>query len=308
MLCLPSDITGGESVGPMASETSAPEVIMPRAVEVQPVEKEGMVPLLLIVDDNDDMRYYLRDALSRDFRIEEAASGREAIEFARNRQPDLVVCDIMMPDMDGITVCRILKESSQTRKIPVVLITAKAAEDSRVEGLRGGADAYLIKPFTEEHLRALITNILKGRDSMRSVISREIIATPRKETIVSPQDKLLSRAMDLLELHVSDPEYDVDRLSVDLHMSRVHLYRQLKDIVGRSPSDFIRDFRLAKAADMLRQNKLDVSEITYMVGFGSPKYFSVCFKKKYGMTPHEYASSNADRKTSWSESATVEHE
>ena len=307
-LCLPSDITGGKDVGPMALETSVSEELVLRPDEMPSLVKERVPPLLLIVDDNDDMRYYLRDALSRDFRVEEAASGREAIEFARNRQPDLVVCDIMMPDMDGITVCRILKESSQTRKIPVVLITAKVAEDSRIEGLRGGADAYLIKPFTEEHLRALITNILKGRDSMRSVISREIIATPRKESIVSPQDKLLSRAMNLLEQHVADSDYDVDRLSFDLHMSRVHLYRQLKEIVGRSPSDFIRDFRLAKAADMLRQNKLDVSEITYMVGFGSPKYFSACFKKKYGLTPHEYASSNADRKTSESESETVEHE
>ena len=250
---------------------------------------EAHHPLILIVDDNSDMRYYMKDMLCHDFRISEANNGREAIESARKLRPDLVVCDLMMPEMDGIEVCRVLKETPATSKIPVILMTAKVAEESRIEGLREGADAYLIKPFTEEHLQALISNIFKGRSSMRTAISREIISTPQRQEVFSVQDKLLAKIVALLEKNIADSEYDVDRLSAELHISRVHLYRQMKTIVGQSPSDFIRDFRLAKAAGILEQNKLDVSEVTYMVGFNSPKYFSTCFKKKYGVAPQEYA-------------------
>lgn len=283
-LRLPADVMQGRRADEYEQPTEAEAE---QHIAALPVVKGGK-PLILVVDDNSDMRYYLRETLAGEYRIVEADSGKDALDMALNLKPDLILCDVMMPDMDGIEVCRRLKETPETRNIPVILATAKVSEDSRIEGLKQGADAYIIKPFTGDHLRAQITNIFQGRDSMRTTISREIISTPQRVEVLSAQDKLLAKVAALLEKNIADPDYDVGVLSADLHISRVHLYRQLKTIFGQSPSDFIRDFRLARAASLLEQDKLDVSEVTYMVGFSSPKYFTVCFKKKYGVTPQEY--------------------
>ncbi len=288
-LSLPTDVTqGAHGRDNMPAEDAGDS-----APDAQRHAGDDKRPLILVVDDNGDMRYNLREALGDHYRVAEADGGNAAIALAHEMKPDLILCDVMMPDMDGIEVCRRLKESAATRMIPVILATARLSEESRVEGLRRGADAYIIKPFTGEHLRAQVANILEGRKEMRSDISRQIISTPQGVEVFSTQDKLLSRVAALLEKNIANPDYDVDTLSADLYISRVHLYRQLKAIMGLSPSDFIRDFRLSRAAAILRQNKLDISEVTYMTGFSTPKYFSVCFKKKYGMTPMEYAASAA---------------
>lgn len=256
--------------------------------EISEADEQTGLPILLIIDDNEDIRYYMRELLGRDYDIREAADGTQGLEMAKQLIPDIILSDVMMPDIDGIELCRQLKTDPSACHIPVILVTARACDESRIKGLECGADAYIIKPFTEAHIRALVTNVLKSREKVRGQLKLELMTRPQEMTIESSQDKLLARIVSFIEKNMADPEYDVDRLSKDVGLSRMHLYRKLKGIVGQTPSDFIRDFRLIRATDLLKQNALNISEVAYMAGFNNLKYFRICFKKKYGITPSDY--------------------
>lgn len=245
-------------------------------------------PLLLVVDDNDDMRYFLREILSDDYRIVDAADGESGFLSATEFLPELILCDVMMPNVDGLTLLQRLKSDPATAHIPIILITADNSEDSCIKGLGLGADGYLVKPFSEEYLKSQISNVFSCRRRLSDRVRLELLSQPGEVAITSAQERLLLRIVTLVEQHVADEGYDVQRLSEDLHISRMHLHRQLKRMLNVSPGEFIRNFRLTRAADLLKQEKIDISEVAYMVGFGTPKYFRVCFRARFGMSPLEY--------------------
>lgn len=247
---------------------------------------------VLVIDDNDDLRYYLREALSDEYEVWEARNGQEGINAARNMMPDIIVCDIMMPDMDGLSLCERLKEDAETSHIPIILASALSADTTRIEGLSKGADAYLVKPFSGEHLKAQIRVILSNREALREKLRMELLMSFNRVELSSPYDKLLVTAVQFIEQHLDDPDYDVEELSCDVGLSRMHLHRKMKSMIGQSPGEFIRNFRLTRAAELILQDKVTVNEVGYMVGFRSPKHFRESFRKKYGMSPSDYLKTN----------------
>lgn len=251
-------------------------------------KEEKQLPILLVIDDNEDIRYYMRHLLSDEYEVMEAGGGMQGWEMVQRYLPDLVISDVMMPDMDGIELCHRIKTAPDTCHIPVVLVTAKLSDTSQIQALEYGADSYIIKPFTEAHIKAQITNILVSREKLKDQLLKELSNSIGQSEAIPIQDKLLQKIVDAIETNLDDSEYDVDRLSKDLGLSRMHLYRKLKGIIGQTPADFIRDYRLARAAELLKRPDLNISEVSDLTGFVSPKMFRINFKKKYNLSPSEY--------------------
>ena len=244
--------------------------------------------LVLVIDDNEDMRYYIGEILRTDFRIREAANGEEGIKLVHELNPDLVISDVMMPGMSGLELCEKLKKDPHTMEIPIILITAKNSDKERVSGLGKGADAYLIKPFAEEHLTVQVENLIKRRKAVYRQFKIEQLSTPKQITVTSAEEKMLLKVVSLIETHISDERYTIEALCSDLKISPMQLHRQMKRTIGDSPGKFIQNFRLSRAADLLQLHKMNVSEVAFAVGFSDPKYFRQCFKRKYGKTPLQY--------------------
>lgn len=274
-LCLPV-------IYPEAPQLSITHVLMDNERE------EKQLPILLVIDDNEDIRYYMRQLLSDDYEIIEASGGVQGWEMVQQHLPDLVISDVMMPDIDGIELCRNIKTSPDTCHIPVVLVTAKLSDASQIQALEHGADSYITKPFTEAHIKAQITNILVSREKLKEQLLKELSNSIGQLEAAPIQDKLLQKIVDTIEANLDDSEYDIDRLSKDIGLSRMHLYRKLKGIIGQTPADFIRDYKLARAAELLKRPDLNVSEVSDLTGFVSPKMFRIYFKKKYNLTPSDY--------------------
>ena len=247
-------------------------------------------PLVLLVEDNEDMRLYVGSILADDYRLVEAKDGREALARAREAWPDLVISDIMMPRMDGLELCRTLKTDENTSHIPIVLLTAKGSEEAQVIGLETGADDYITKPFSSAVLLARISNLLESRRLLRERFSRSTIPDPEEVTVTSTDERFLQKAMDVLEENMGDYNFDVDAFAGEMLMSRSSLYRKIKALTGHSPSVFIRSIRLKRAAFLLESGQLSVSEIAYRVGFLDMSYFSTCFKNQFQCTASQYMS------------------
>lgn len=256
------------------SETEAPD------------ENEKKKPLALIVDDNEDFVSFMRYTLSLYFRIESAGNGKIAWQMIPELMPDIIVCDVMMPEMDGNELCRWVKADKRTSNIPFVLLTAKQSVENKVEGLTIGADDYVTKPFNMEvlilRMRKLID--LSSKNKLRTRIDPE----PSEIVITSMDEKLIENAIKYVETHIARPDLSVEELSHELGMSRVHLYKKLLQITGKTPIEFIRIIRLKRAAQLLRESQQNVSEVAYQVGFNNPKYFSKYFKDEFGVLPSVY--------------------
>lgn len=267
-----------------------PELPEPPSInELEEIRKEEkQLPILLIIDDNKDIRYYMHHLLSDEYEIMEASGGLQGWEMIQQYLPDIVISDVMMPDMDGIELCHRIKTSPNTCHIPVILVTAKLSDTSQIQALKCGADSYIVKPFTETHIKAQVTNILVSREKLKEQLLKELSNNIGQPTAVPLQDKLLQKIVNTIESNLDNSEYDIDRLSKDIGLSRMHLYRKLKGIIGQTPSDFIRDYKLARAAELLKRPDLNVAEVSDMTGFASPKMFRTYFKKKYNLTPSEY--------------------
>ncbi|MDO4163186.1 MAG: two-component regulator propeller domain-containing protein [Bacteroides sp.] len=254
------------------------------AVEDKVDEKKK--PLALIVDDNEDLVNFMKDSLRLYFRIQTAANGREAWQMIPDLMPDIIVSDVMMPEMDGNELCRLVKTDKRTAGIPLILLTAKRATEDRVEGLKTGADDYVTKPFNVEvlilRMRKLID--LSSRNRPRTHIDPE----PTEIVITSLDEKLVENAIKYVEENISRPDLSVEELSQALGMSRVHLYKKLSQITGKTPIEFIRIIRLKRAAQLLRESQLNVSEIAFQLGFNNPKYFTKYFKDEFGVLPSVY--------------------
>lgn len=241
-----------------------------------------------IVEDNAALRTYLRQALEDDFMVFDASNGQEALELILADPPDLIISDVMMPVMDGIRLCKAIKESELIAHLPIVLLTARTSRVYELEGLGMGAESYMTKPFNVQMLKSRIYAILQNRQHLREYYRKQLFFEPVKENQLSPEEKLVHQAIELVELHLEDADFSVQRLAELLHQSQSSLYRKIKAVTDKSLVEFVRDVRLRKAAELIRAGDLTITEIAYKVGFSSIKYFRQCFKNLYKMTPSAF--------------------
>lgn len=243
-------------------------------------------PTVLVVDDNPDLLTFINEELSPTYNITMAKNGAEALESLGKHLPDIVVTDLMMPEIDGIELCRRMKSNSEWSGIPIIVLSAKQDEQAKVEGLTIGADDYITKPFNCDILKLRLNRLLllSRKGSRRSLIEPE----PSHVKVTSVDEKLIESAVKYVEDNMSSPELSVEELSRHLGMSRVHLYKRIRQITGMTPIEFIRILRLKRAAQLLRESQRNVSEIAYEVGFNNPKYFSKYFKDEFGVLPSVY--------------------
>ena len=246
---------------------------------------------ILIVEDNDELRDYICTSLSEFYSVNEAGNGKEGLEKALSI-PDLIISDLMMPEMDGMEMLHELKSDPKTSHIPLIMLTAKADRESKLEGLNTGADQYLNKPFDMEELRVRVNSLLAQRERIKNHFYKEFISSPEVGNIRSADNLFLKKAMEVLEKHLGESSFTVDQFAKELAMSRTQLHRKLKAILGCAATEFIRQVRLKKAWHYLNEKKGTVSEIAYEVGFNNLSYFSKCFRETYGMNPSEFPSAD----------------
>jgi YesN/AraC family two-component response regulator len=250
------------------------------------------LPRLLIVEDNSDMRSYIKQSLEECYQITEAGNGKEGLGKALEIIPDLIISDVMMPGMDGVTLCKAFKTNINTSHIPVILLTAKADLESKIEGLETGADEYLSKPFNGHELKVRARNLVRSREILRQRFaeSKKLVLEPREISITSLDEKFLKNVLHVVEKNIADSEFRVETLGKELQMDHMAVYRKIKALTGQTAVEFIRTIRLKRAAQLLKQQKFTVAEVTYSVGFNDLQYFRTCFRKLFGVSPSEYMS------------------
>ena len=292
-----------EAAADTPGDVFAPVVVVPTGLSTEKVVADETAdppsrkrPTLLLVEDNEDFRFYLKDNLRAHYHIIEAANGREGWKKVQALQPDLVVSDIMMPEMDGIALARRIKHDAQTSHIPVILLTARADEEQQLEGYGTGANDYITKPFNFELLLARVRNLLTQRRSLQRQFSKNMEVNPSPIEVTPLDQQFLQQAVAAVEARLSDPDFSVEDLSRALHFSRVTLYKKLSSLTGKAPLDFIRHIRLKRAADLLSKSQLTVAEIAYEVGFNNPKYFAKFFKREFGVQPSAYKQQAKDKR------------
>ena len=260
-------------------------------------------PHVLIIEDNKDMRFYISDILQPGYKTEEAENGVLGLEKAFQIIPDIIICDVMMPEKDGFDVSKILKSDNRTSHIPIILLTALSSIENKLKGLETGAVDYITKPFNSDILLLKIKNLIASRQKAREFFIQSIEQKVNskfqtndfkpKEVIVSSIDeKILFQALEIVEQNISDPEFNVDKFAAAIGMEASTLYKKLMALIDMPPGEFIRDIRMKRAIQLLAQNKVSISEIAYMVGFDSPNYFSKVFKKYYNISPTDYIFQN----------------
>ena len=247
---------------------------------------------ILITEDDDEVRGFLERELSLHFNIRTAANGKDALRVLEEEEISLVVSDVMMPEMNGFELCRTIKSQLPFSHIPVILLTALTDERQRIFGITGGADDYIQKPFHTDYVKIKIIHLLQERRKLRERLLEKLrdnkLLLSEPEKVESVDDAFLRKFAEQIEAVYADPEYNVEKLSETLGLSRGHLHRKIKELTGTAPVEFLRTYRLNKATQLLRQNAYTVSEVAYRTGFSSPAYFSKCFKAVYGVTPTEY--------------------
>lgn len=254
----------------------------------QIISEHDEKPTILIIDDNNDIRQYERTLLQDYYFVLEASDGREGLEIARKEVPDLVICDVMMPVMDGLEFTQQLKTNTATSHIPVIMLTAKNLEEHRAEGYEQGADSYITKPFHSKVLLARVENLLHQRAHLRQLFAQGAAEGKETEEVsrLDDRDKAFVKQLhDIIKSHMGNSDFGVEDIGAEIGLSRVQLYRKVKAITGSSVVDLLRKARLAKARRLLEANSMNISEVAYEVGFSSPSYFTKCFKDEYGMLP-----------------------
>jgi DNA-binding response OmpR family regulator len=246
-------------------------------------------PTVLLVEDNEDLRFYLKENLRQTYQIQEATNGVMALELIAQKQPALIVSDIMMSEMDGLELCRKLKTDSETSHIPIILLSARSTHNQKLEGLELGADEYITKPFNYEILELKIRKLIQQRRELQKSLHLHYEIKPGEIGVTSLDEKFLQKALSIVEKNISNTDYSVERMSKDLGVSRGHLYNKIMALTGKTPIEFIRIMRLKRAAQLLGKSQLTVAEIAFEVGFNDPKYFSKYFKDEFKMSPSEFA-------------------
>ena len=242
-------------------------------------------PLVLIIDDNNGMRAYLRSILKDKYNVSEAADGKQGLEKACREVPKLVICDVMMPVMDGLEFTRQLKQNMATSHIPVILLTARSLSEQREEGYGTGADSYLTKPFSGSVLLARVDNLLRSRTMLRSLFSDDKKEEAAEEQLGTRDQTFINRLRDSIRQNMGDSDFTVERLGEEVGLSRVQLYRKVKALTGQTPVDLLKKARLERARLLVEKTDKSISEIAYEVGFTAPSYFNKCFKDEFGVSP-----------------------
>jgi signal transduction histidine kinase/DNA-binding response OmpR family regulator/ligand-binding sensor domain-containing protein len=278
-----------EGTGEEETVVSLPEAIREGTVSAPELratpDHDTRKSLVLIVEDNADVRQYIKDSLPACYSCTEAVDGVEGIDKAKEAIPDLIISDVMMPKKDGYELCRTLKNDERTSHIPIILLTAKAASENKIEGLETGADDYLIKPFEPKELLARVKNLIDMRRKLRARFNASVPLKPGEVAVTSIDDAFLRKAMRAVEQHMGDEQFRIDELSADVGMSRSQLHRKLVALTNQSPGEFIRYIRLHRALQLLQKEAGTVSEIAYTVGFRDPSHFAKCFRRQFGVTP-----------------------
>lgn len=258
----------------------------------QLTEPTSESPIILVVEDNIDLAQYIGEHLVG-CGIVLSFNGIDGFSRAVQHVPDLIISDVMMPEMDGVELCKKLKGEEKTSHIPVILLTAKADIESRLEGLETGADDYITKPFDARELKTRVNNLIQQRKTLQERFSRTVILKPKDIAITSPDETFLDRVMVIVENHISNSEFSADDFQKEIGMSRMQLHRKLKALTGHSVGEFVRIQRLIRASELLSKTGGNISEVCYQTGFTSLSYFAKCFKKQFGTTPKEYASTHS---------------
>jgi signal transduction histidine kinase/ligand-binding sensor domain-containing protein/DNA-binding response OmpR family regulator len=240
-------------------------------------QKRNKKKTILVVEDNEDIRFYLKDNLKGQYKVEEATNGKEGWEKVKQLNPDLVVSDIMMPLMDGVELAKKIKTETLTAHIPVILLTAMGSEEKQLEGLKAGVNDYITKPFTFEILASRIRNLLAQQELLQKRFQKQIEVNPGEVTITPVDEKFLKQALEIVEKHMDEPEFSVEDFSHEMFMNRVTLYRKILSITGKTPIEFIRTIRLKRAAQLLEKSGMSVAEIAYEVGFNLKNSSKLCF-------------------------------
>jgi signal transduction histidine kinase/ligand-binding sensor domain-containing protein/DNA-binding NarL/FixJ family response regulator len=265
---------------------------MEAIIDDKPEEKSS----ILVVEDNADVRGFIKEILGDSYLIEEAANGEEAFHLATSEVPDLIISDLMMPKMDGIELNKRLRQEVSTSHIPVIILTAKASETNQVEGFKIGADAYITKPFSAEVLKARVSNLIENRKKLREHFSQNINLEPSSINISSIDEKFIGKVKQVMEEHMNDLMFGVEQFSEEVNMSRSQFHRKLKALTNHTPAELIRSTRIKRAAELLEKGAGSVGEVALMVGFNYSSYFTKCFQKQYGINPSEFAAQNANSK------------
>ena len=254
--------------------------------------EKGTLPLLLIIEDNVDVRKYIKDNLTKEFRTLEAVDGEDGWNKSVENLPDLIVSDVMMPKMDGFELCKKLKTDERTSHIPVILLTAKAAKEDKLAGYETGADEYLMKPFNIDELKSRIKNLIEQRKRVQEYFRKQGLIGIDQQKITSVDKRFLQRSFDLVNKHISDSSFSVEMLAEELAISRSGLQKKIQSLIGETPGDLIRRIRLNKAVVLIRQKFGNLSEIALEVGYNNPAYFSEAFKRQFGTTPSQFLQKN----------------
>lgn len=242
---------------------------------------------ILVVDDNEDIRSYLRVLLAGQYYVIEASDGQNGLRLAKESVPDLIVSDVMMPVMDGLTFCSKIKEDEVTSHIPVILLTARSDESQRIEGYEHGADAYITKPFSDHLLLVRISNLLQARRQRKNDEAKQMLSAEDIQTDEPGERMFLERFKKAAKSHIGDANLRMDDLGSELSLSKVQMYRKVKALTGKTPAEVLREMRMQKAYSLLKQTDKTISEVAAEVGFAIPSYFSACFKKQFGINPTE---------------------
>ncbi|MBC9795540.1 response regulator [Sinomicrobium sp. FJxs] len=243
---------------------------------------------VLIVEDNGPLRLFIKNLLQKDYNVLEAGDGKTAMKKALKYIPDLVISDVIMPEMVGTELCASIKGHLKTSHIPVILLTSRTSLVYKFEGLESGADDYISKPFNVKEFCLRVRNLLESTERLKSKFSSEDHLSPSEITVSSMDEKLLKKALKIVEDNISDEQFDIPAFCTELGVSRTMLFTKIKAWTNFTPNEFIREIRMKRAVQLLEQDKLNVSQVSYKVGFRNPKYFARCFRKKYGLTPSEY--------------------
>lgn len=244
-------------------------------------------PQILVVDDNREIREFIESCLNSDYDIILSENGKEALSEANDKNPELIISDVMMPEMDGFELCKTLKSDINTSHIPVILLTAKSSSDNKIEGIETGADSYITKPFDINYLKARVKNLIESRKKLRDAYSNSELDKPELPTTNNLDTQFLEKARSIVEKNLENPEFTVTLFISEIGISNSVLYRKLKALTGLSANEFIKDIRLKKSMQLLKTGQYTVSEVATMVGFNDAKYFGSCFKKKYGVLAKE---------------------
>lgn len=241
---------------------------------------------VLVIDDNQDVRDYVKMLLEDQYAVIEATNGQEGLKQAMKYVPDIIICDVMMPVMDGMECCRRLKSEVQTSHIPVLMLTAYTMDEQKVKGYECGADSYMLKPFSAKLLLTRLRNLLDNRKRLQNFFGDK--GGLKKESIAEPDKDFLAKLYSLIDGSLSDPDLSVEDLGGKIGMSRVQLYRKTKALTGYSPNELLRIARLKKAAALLASTDKTIAEIAYEVGFSAPSYFAKCYKEYFGENPTDF--------------------